>query len=47
MIFLNSILVYTTSECWALKIYENYTVEMSNELSDIYGHLIGKEVSHE
>ena len=33
---------YTPSECCALKIYE-----MSNELSDIYGHLIGKEVSHE
>ena len=38
---------YATSECCALKIYEDYTVELSNELSDIYGHLIGKEVSHE
>ena len=38
---------YTPSECCALKIYENYIVEMSNELSDIYGHFIGKEVSHE
>ncbi|MFR8082379.1 MAG: hypothetical protein ACLU6Z_12325 [Odoribacter splanchnicus] len=38
---------YTPSEDCALNIHEDYTVSMSNALADIYGHLIGKEVSHE
>lgn len=38
---------YNPSELCAFKIYEDYTVGMSNELADIYGHLVGKEVSHE
>ncbi len=38
---------YTPSENCAFNIHENYTISMSNDLADIYGHLIGKEVSHE
>lgn len=38
---------YDPSECCALRIYEDHTVGMSTDLADIYGHLIGKEVSHD
>jgi hypothetical protein len=38
---------YTPSEDCALNIHEDYTVSMSNDLATIYGHLTGKEVSHE
>lgn len=38
---------YDPSERCALRIYEDHTVGMSTDLADIYGHLIGKEVSHD
>lgn len=37
----------TLSEKAALGIYQDDTVSISNYLSDIYGHLIGKEADHE
>ena len=46
-ITLNGTPGYTPSEACPLNIHEDYTVSMSNALADIYGHLIGKEVSHE
>jgi hypothetical protein len=38
---------YSPLECCAMRIYEDYTVNMANDLADIYGDLIRKEVSHE
>ena len=38
---------YSIAEDWALDIYEDFTVSIFNSLTKIYGHLIGKEVSHE
>lgn len=37
---------YTFLERRALDIYQDYTVGLSNDLADIYGYLIGKEVNH-